>query len=166
METQYEPSVLGPVFFNIFINQIDDGLECTLSKFADHTKLSGAVDTLEGRDDSQRDLNKLKSWAHVNLVRFNIAKCKVLHFSQSNPRYVYRLGEELFESSPVEKDLGVLMDKNENMSQQCALAARKANSTLDSTRRGVASRDREVIVPLCSALVRPHLEYCIQVWSM
>ena len=81
-------SILRPVPFNTFINNIGSGIECILS-----------------------DLDRLEKWAHKNLMRFNKAKSKVLHLGQGNSRYMYRLEKERFGSSPVEKDLGVLMDK-------------------------------------------------------
>ncbi|KAK4811207.1 hypothetical protein QYF61_021278 [Mycteria americana] len=118
--------LLGAVLFNIFIGDIDSGIECTLSKCADDTKLSGTADTLERRDALQRDLDRLQE-----------------------------LWDEGIESSPAGEDLGVLVGEKLDMRHQCVLAAQKAKHILGCIKRSMVSRSREVTLPLYSGLLRP-----------
>jgi len=127
-------SVLGPVLFSFFINDLDEELECTLSKFADDTKLGGVVDTPEGCAAIQHDLDRLESWAQRNIMKFNNGKYRVLHLGRNNPMHQYRLGADLLESSSVERDLCALVDDKLTTTQLCALADKKANGILG--RRG------------------------------
>ncbi|TRZ16949.1 hypothetical protein HGM15179_010155 [Zosterops borbonicus] len=118
--------------FSLFISDLDLGTECTPSKFAEDTEL-GADDTeLGAGTDTQR----------------------ILHLGRNNPRHQHRLGSDLLESSSAEKDLGVLVDNKLSMSQQCVLVAKKARGILGCIRKSRASRSGEVILLLCSALVR------------
>jgi len=98
-------------------------------------------------------------------MKFNQDKCKVLHMGQGSPQHNHRLGGEWIESSPEKKDLGVMVDEKLNKIWEYVLAAQKANHILGCIKSRVASRSREGILSLSSALVRPHLEHCIQLWS-
>ncbi|KAF4787854.1 hypothetical protein TURU_164690 [Turdus rufiventris] len=131
MSHQWCPSgsVLVPVLFNIFIDGMDEGIESFISKFAVDTRLGPRVDLLEGRRALQRDLDRLDGWAESN-----------------------KAGTVWLDSAQAERDLGLLAHSRLNMSQQCALVAKKANGILACIRNSVASRSREVILALYSAL--------------
>ncbi|PKU36027.1 hypothetical protein llap_13667 [Limosa lapponica baueri] len=103
-------------------------------------------------------------WNSGNTQIFQKAKCRVLHLGHNNRSSATGSGKRGW-SSPAEKDVGVLVDCGLNMSQQCAQVAKKANSILACIRNSVASRSRAVMVPLYWALVRPHLECCVQFWA-
>ncbi|KAK4831662.1 hypothetical protein QYF61_018629 [Mycteria americana] len=157
--------VSGHTEHSVILDPLHDITKNIMREEENDTKLGGAVDSLEGQEALQRDLDRLEHWATVNGMKFNKSKCQILHLGQSNAGHKYKLGEEWLESSPAERDLGVLVDSRLNMSQQCALAAKRANSILGCIKHSITSRSKEVIILLYSALVRPHLEYCAQFWA-
>ena len=127
------------------------------------TPRCGVQSTHQRRQDAiQWNLDRIEQWAQVNFVMFNKSKCETLHLGQGNPHYQYKLRDERIECSPGKKRPGVLVNGKLDMSQPCALTAQKANRILGCIKRSMASRSREVILPLSSVLVRPHQH---QMWS-
>ncbi|RMC15868.1 hypothetical protein DUI87_08073 [Hirundo rustica rustica] len=115
-------SILGPVLFNTFMDDLDaldTGQPGILSKFTDDTNLEGVVDLLEGKETQQRDLEKLGGWAITNHVKFSQGRCQIPCLGWDSPGCMNRLGNEMLESSPVESDLGILISGMLDMSQQC-----------------------------------------------
>uniref|UniRef100_A0A803K404 Reverse transcriptase domain-containing protein n=1 Tax=Xenopus tropicalis TaxID=8364 RepID=A0A803K404_XENTR len=110
----------------------------------------------------QSDLTKLESWAANWKMRFNVDKCKVMHFSRININASYLLNGSLLGVSLTEKDLGVFVDNKLSNSRQCHFVATKGNKVLSCIKKGIDSRDENIILPLYRSLVRPHLEYAVQ----
>lgn len=158
-------SVLGPLLFLIYINDLDRGIENTLVKFADDTKLGGLANSLESTKVIQDDLDRLQIWADTWQMKFNVAKCKVLHVGNKNIRQEYFLGGLKLECSSQEKDLGVIVDQTLTGTSHCALAAKKANRMVGYIARSIEYKSKDVVLLLYNTLVRPHLEYCVQFWG-
>ena len=158
-------SVLGPLLFILYANDLELGIDCRVFKFADDTKMIVRVRNVHDNIKCQKNLDKLVGWSDRNDMQFNESKCSVLHIGSNNPKFNYSMNGVWLESSDVEKDLGVYVDNKLKFSKQCLDARNKANRMLGFISRNVAHRSKEVIKTLYNAYVRPHLEYCVQAWS-
>ena len=158
-------SVLGPILFLIFVNDLDCGVINWLLKFADDTKLFGKVQSELDRACLQQDLQRLLDWSREWQMEFNVEKCKVMHIGGTNRNYGYHMDQKELEVVEEEKDLGVLITNDLKASQQCTAACNKANRVLGMMNRTIVYKSKEVLLNLYKSLVRPHVEYCTPVWS-
>uniref|UniRef100_A0A8C5Q884 Reverse transcriptase domain-containing protein n=1 Tax=Leptobrachium leishanense TaxID=445787 RepID=A0A8C5Q884_9ANUR len=157
-------SVLGPILFNIFISDIAEGINGKVCLSADDPKICNRVDVPGGISQMTNDLGKLKKWSELWQLSFNVDKCKIMHLGRKNPRAEYRIFDTVLTSTSEGWDLGVIILEDLRVSSQCNRAAGNASRMLGCVGRGISSRKREVLMPLYRALVRPHLEYCVQYW--
>jgi ribonucleases P/MRP protein subunit RPP40 len=157
-------SVLGPILFTIFINDLDEDIVNRILKFADDTKLIGKAHSQQDIDSIRKDLDKLTLWAEQWQMGFNVDKCKIMHLGSKNRQVVYNMGGRDLNVVNEEKDLGVVVCSNFKVANQCATAARKGYQTLGLISRTFISKKKGIISMLYKSLVRPHLDYCIQAW--
>ena len=161
-------SVLGPVMFVIFINDIDGAVEdiTIIKKFADDTKI-GQIIKVE-QDDClklQTALDNLSNWAKTWGMAFNHEKCHVMHVGRLNPSHNYTMDGHELDKISWEKDIGVIIHDSLKPSQQCAESARKARGVLSQIKHAFHFRDRVVLVNLYKIYVRPHLEFSVPAWA-
>ena len=157
-------SVLGPILFLIFIDDLRNVVKSNLSLFADDTKLFRTIKTPHDRSTLQKDINSMVEWSKTWLMEFNKEKCQVLSFGKGNPP-IYTLGKATLNPSRCEKDVGVLVPTNLKFEEQCSAAISKANSVLGQIKRAFHTRDTGVILNAFKTYVLPHLDYCCQAWS-
>uniref|UniRef100_A0A8C3H706 Reverse transcriptase domain-containing protein n=1 Tax=Chrysemys picta bellii TaxID=8478 RepID=A0A8C3H706_CHRPI len=159
-------SVLGPILFILFINDLEKGVNSEVAKFADDTKLLKIVKSKADCEELQKDLTKLSDWATKWQMKFNVDKCKVMHIGKNNSNYTYNMMGANLATTSQEKDLGVIVDSSLKMSTQCAEAVKKANRMLGIIKKGIENKTENILLPLYKSMVCPHLEYCVQMWSL
>ena len=157
-------SVLGPILFVIYINDLDSELVSKIGKFADDTKMCKGITNLEDAHTLQEDLNKLSKWSADWQMEFNTDKCSVIHVGKNNIKHQYSLCNKVLKASSREADLGIIMNDSLKFSEQCNSVVKGANSILGLIRRTIKNKSKRIITQLYKTLVRPKLEYCVQAW--
>jgi hypothetical protein len=160
-------SVLGPILFNIFINDLDSvvTVEQILKKFADDTKLGQVLEGPESVAALQSTLHKLCDWSAQWGMQFNIAKCHVMQMGRNNPCHGYQMNGQQLAVTKAERDVGVIISDNLKPSDQCKSAANTAGAVLGQILRAFHYRDRNVFVKMYVQYVRPHLEFAAPAWA-
>jgi len=158
-------SVLGPILFVIYINDLPEAISSEVKIFADDSKIFRPVKHKRDQEALQQDLVAVDQWSQHWQLRFNVSKCKVLHLGRTNQKITYTLGGQNIEETVEEKDLGVSIDNNLAFHMHTAKAANKGNMMLGLINRAFYNIDEQTIPILFKTMVRPHLEYGNIIWG-
>ena len=166
-------SVLGPVLFLIYINDLPLDVVSPLSLFADDSKIFTRIvseknkrnSNVNGNEILQKDLDTVRNWASKWKMEFNVDKCKIMHLGKRNPKHTYKMDDSNLNETTEEKDLGVLIDCELNFEKHIKEIVNKANRMVGMIKIGFSYLDKDMFMNLYPVLVRPLLEYCVQVWS-
>ena len=167
-------SVLGPILFLIFINDLPLEIISLLSLFADDTKIFIRIISEMskthprgnyGSEVLQRDLNSIMKWANIWKMEFNIDKCKVMHLGRLNPKHTYTMGGRNLAVTSEEKDLGVTFDERLEFNKHITGIVNKANNMVGMIKISFTYLDKEIFKLVYPVLVRSLLNYCVQIWA-
>ena len=158
-------SVLGPTLFIFYINDMPDVLNCLVKIFADDTKIYQVVNDKSDAASMQTNINKLTEWANTWQIKFNSGKCKVMHLGHQNNQYEYFMEENKLETTSAEKDLGVIVDPKLLFDDHVSQTVKKASRLCGMLVSNIQCKEKDIMVPLFKALVRPVLEYGNSVWT-
>jgi hypothetical protein len=159
-------SVLGPILFLLYVNDIPARIDCKLLMFADDLKIWQPIKQLGDINLLQKNLDTLQDWSERWLLKFNTSKCMTMRIGRQNSTFpnAYHLNGVNLPIIDKERDLGVIVSNSLKAENQCLRASQKAMSVLRRIKRTFPIITQEAFTKIYPAFVRPHLEYCIQAW--
>jgi len=164
-------SVLGPLLFVLFINDLPEKVNSTVKLYADDSKLIKVLTSEASTHELQTDINEITQWTRDWLIKLNAAKCKIMHLGRNNESHAYTIDDLskneriVLEESNCERDLGVYISSDLKWAKHVSEIAAKANKILGMLVRNFTSRDTTLWKHLYTGLVRPHLEFASAAWN-
>ena len=149
----------------VFINDLGEGVSSLLSIFADDTKLVSSVSNEKFRIQLQKSINALQEWANRWGMCFNASKCAVMHMGRNNPHHQYNLGDQTLQVTHQEKDIGVIVQEDGKVNEQCKKVALTCNRIIGQISRSFSNRSPDLMIRLYQCYILPHIEYGLSVWS-
>ena len=162
-------SVLGPLLFVIFINDLPESLSLPLKMYADDSKLLTVLKCDNDKVKMRQDIDSIARWCCTWSMKLNSAKCKVMHIGKNNEKNEYSINDgisrTILATTEMERDLGIFIRADGKWSDQVNSAASKANRTLGMMKNTFKCWSDEIVRIIYPTFIRPHLEFASSVWN-